>query len=107
MAPFLPFEYKIGSASIVLVPFVFRRYAASFKYQNDQGLEDICLALVVSEHFDWDGLAQHLRGALAPDSRPSSYLRVNAIPRNTAGKVMRNHLTHAKISGRSERKNFV
>lgn len=78
--------------------------AASFGYEDEQGLADICLAVVASEAFNWDGLAQHLRGTLAPESRPSSYLKVSTVPRNAVGKVMRNHLTQAKISAGIERK---
>jgi acyl-coenzyme A synthetase/AMP-(fatty) acid ligase len=80
--------------------------AASFRYEDEQGLEDICLAVVASEHFNWDGLSQHLRGALAPGGRPSSYVRVSTIPRNAVGKVMRNQLSQAKRSAGVEGKRF-
>ena len=63
--------------------------AAAFVFENADGVDDLALALVAAEGFEFDALQRHLRQALAPDLLPRCYLRVREIPRNAMGKVQR------------------
>jgi acyl-coenzyme A synthetase/AMP-(fatty) acid ligase len=69
------------------------RECAAFKCRNPRGFEDIAVAFVLAEDFDIRSVHDIIRENVTAHRRPCAYIRVNKIPRNGMGKVMRGKLT--------------
>jgi acyl-CoA synthetase (AMP-forming)/AMP-acid ligase II len=67
--------------------------AAVFGLENRMGIEDIGAAIVAAENFDMRALQQALLETFGKARSPSVYFKVQHIPRNEMGKVMRAHMS--------------
>ena len=67
--------------------------AAAFEIKNAMGIPDIGAALVVPENFDLKKLKQDLLGKFGKGGSPNKFYKLEKIPRNQMGKVMRFELT--------------
>ena len=66
--------------------------AATFSFEDHQGLEDICAAVVVTEDFKMDPFRRHLAQALAIHQNPTLIIKLKEIPRNQMGKPLRQQM---------------
>jgi acyl-CoA synthetase (AMP-forming)/AMP-acid ligase II len=66
--------------------------AATFSFEDHQGLEDICAAVVVTEDFKMELFQRHLAQALAVHQNPTLILKLKEIPRNQMGKPLRQQM---------------
>ncbi|HWQ10979.1 MAG TPA: fatty acid--CoA ligase family protein [Holophaga sp.] len=66
--------------------------AAAFSFENLQNTEDVCMALVVEDGFDFDALRSRVARMLGRDRSPAVFLRVQEIPRNQMGKPQRKQM---------------
>jgi long-chain acyl-CoA synthetase len=67
--------------------------AASFSAPGASGFDEIAAAVVAGEGFDADAFRKALRQRLGATREPKLILRMAAIPRNAAGKVLRSRLS--------------
>lgn len=63
--------------------------AAAFGFENAIGIEDIAVAIVLSNEIAVDEVRNSLIQALGLSYSPSAFVRVDAIPRNQMGKPLR------------------
>jgi acyl-CoA synthetase (AMP-forming)/AMP-acid ligase II len=66
--------------------------AATFGYENNSGLEDICAAVVVAKDFNMELFRAHLAQLLTKYQNPSLIIRLKEIPRNQMGKPLRRQM---------------
>ncbi|MFI4939343.1 MAG: class I adenylate-forming enzyme family protein [Burkholderiales bacterium] len=71
--------------------------AAAFGLESKMGIHDVAAALVVQDDFDLETLHRELLGKFGAESCPFILFRIDRIPRNTMGKVMRSRLSQAFI----------
>jgi acyl-coenzyme A synthetase/AMP-(fatty) acid ligase len=67
--------------------------AAAFGFINKIGVQDVAVAIVIADNFDIDTLKIKLHEKLGGARYPSYFIKVNKIPRNQMGKVMRGQLS--------------
>lgn len=65
------------------------RDCAVFAVNTAAGSTVLCGALVVPEDFKVEALNAHLKEKLNPARRPAIFLKVEQIPRNPMGKILR------------------
>jgi malonyl-CoA/methylmalonyl-CoA synthetase len=56
--------------------------------------EEVCAYVVTDRRVDFEALADALRAVLAPHKRPKRFAVVDALPRNSLGKLVRAKLPH-------------
>lgn len=66
---------------------------AVFGVENRLGIQDLAAVMVVPEQFDFNALRQGFSTKFGTAYTPSFFIRVDQVPRNAMGKVMRAHLT--------------
>ena len=65
---------------------------ATFGFENQQGIEDICAAIVVANDFNMEAFQLHLTQTFPKHKKPSLIIRLEEIPRNQMGKPLRSQM---------------
>jgi len=65
---------------------------ATFGFENQQGVEDICAAIVVTNDFNMEAFQLHLTQTFPKHKKPSLIIRLEEIPRNQMGKPLRSQM---------------
>lgn len=86
---------KIDPAAIdrYLVDYPGVEDAAAFGYCSTMGVQDFAIALVIADDFDLEALKRGLEQQFGRSRSPSYYIRVDKVPRNQTGKVLRGQLS--------------
>ena len=82
-----------GSIDPMICDFEGVEDAAVFGAESFSGVEELCVALVVTDRFQIKQLKENLIRSLGQARAPSFFFRVKKIPRNEMGKPLRHELT--------------